>query len=914
MTRLRLNFAVAWLIGCGAGCGASAAETPVELAKKVEAIFRQHCYRCHGERGKAESELYVLDRESLVPKRVTPGSASKSLLLAKVRSGEMPSDKDPLSQADQDTIRQWIDAGAVDFAPAKATRKFISPSDTFATIAADLKRIEQDSPDDLAFTRYFTITHLYNAGLNDDQLATYRNALSKLVNSLSWGRKVRVPRAVDPQQTLFAIDLRDYKWNESVWDAIVAQNPYSVKYDSASAKYGYQVTGTELPVVRGDWFVAAASRPPLYHEILYDRTQQIPDPDKPGYDRKLEKLLQVDVEENLRTKRVARAGFNGSGVSQNNRLLERHESDLTNGAYWKSYDFAGNEGRKNLFTHPLGPTGPNAFDQDGGEIIFNLPNGLQAYLLVDAKGKRIDKGPLNVVSDPVQKDRAVVNGLSCMSCHAQGMIRKPDEIREHVVQNQGSFTASEVRTVLALYPTAKTFGDLQQEDADRFTKAVKETGTPVGTQEPIVQLALRFEAELSAKLVAAELGLTVEDFLKGLDRSPELSRTLGTLKVPGRTIKRDVFVSTFARVVRKLELGTSLTRTAGSGLQTLAVTSIAQNFDDPGATFQLIEPVVSTTHGIQANGPTANYFRLNGTTSNSSANGQPDLLLFDDTLDVSDAVIQAGFDFRETPWKIKAADGIRFTLYPATTIASPVNEFLKTGGYFVTDFGGGFPDVFNMHFDTFNNHETANNPVEPDSNHLEITYNSDNSDLGRGGLVRRKGWLSSKTVPFTISDAAWHSVKLWIVPSETGGVLTVQANAGATIHTLVDQLTLPGFKFNIGYRVALASNYGAAISLYDIDNVFVNAIPVSDHWTTYNTKSLLGGSLLGKKNYAAAEPLLLEGYEGMNQHEADIPFNGKIRLTEAIQRLVDLYDATNQKNKATEWRAKLRKPTRGSNK
>ena len=98
----------------------------------------------------------------------------------------------------------------------------------------------------------------------------------------------------------------------------------------------------------------------------------------------------------------------------------------------KSYDFGGNDGRKNLFAHPLGPKGENAFEHDGGEIIFNLPNGLQAYLLVDSHGQRIDKGPPAIVSDPVQKDRAVVNGLSCMSCHVAGIIRKQDEVREHV--------------------------------------------------------------------------------------------------------------------------------------------------------------------------------------------------------------------------------------------------------------------------------------------------------------------------------------------------------------------------------------------------------------------------------------------------------------------------------------------------
>jgi len=557
------------------------AQDKATLAKRVEAIFKQHCYRCHGEGGKAESEFYVLNRESLVsPKRVRVGKPDESPLLRKVRSGDMPQDDEPLKKEDQETIRQWIEAGAPDFAAARPERKFISPADTLTSIAADLSKIEKTSRDDLLFVRYFTITHLYNAGLDDDQLATYRNALSKLINSLSWGRRVRPPRAVDAQQTLFAIDLRDYKWNEKIWEAIADTNPYGVKYDSTAAKYSYKTTGTDLPVVRGDWFVAAASRPPLYHKVL-----QLPDTDIA-----LEKLLQVDIDENLRTKRVARAGFNGSGVSQNNRLIERHESDLTNGAYWKSYDFAGNDGVKNLFAHPLGPKGTNAFVPDGGEIIFNLPNGLQAYLLVDAKGKRIDKGPTNVVSDPVQKDRAVVNGLSCMSCHVAGMIFKQDEVREHVENNRASFAAREVETVLSLYPTAGTFDALQKEDAARFAEAVKKTGAPVAKQDPIVQLALRFEAELGVKLAAAEVGLPVEDFLNGLDRSPALSRTLGSLKVPGRTIKREVFVSTFGSIVKDLGLGTFLARAASSaGLSSVPATDPKSFTNSTGMTMLRID-------------------------------------------------------------------------------------------------------------------------------------------------------------------------------------------------------------------------------------------------------------------------------------------------------------------------------------
>jgi hypothetical protein len=43
----------------------------------------------------------------------------------------------------------------------------------------------------------------------------------------------------------------------------------------------------------------------------------------------------------------------------------------------------------------------------------------------------------------------------------------------------------------------------------------------------------------------------------------------------------------------------------------------------------------------------------------------------------------------------------------------------------------------------------------------------------------------------------------------------------------------------------------------------------------------------------------------MKQRETEIPPQGKIRIPEALQRLVDFYTATGQAEKADEWRLKL---------
>ena len=73
-------------------------------------------------------------------------------------------------------------------------------------------------------------------------------------------------------------------------------------------------------------------------------------------------------------------------------------------------------------------------------------------------------------------------------------------------------------------------------------------------------------------------------------------------------------------------------------------------------------------------------------------------------------------------------------------------------------------------------------------------------------------------------------------------------------------------------------------------------------------KSLLGASLLGRKKYADAEPLLLEGYQGLKpQPEAGEDTTPLARRyeAEALEPLVRLYEETSEPDKAAEWRKKL---------
>jgi len=71
---------------------------------------------------------------------------------------------------------------------------------------------------------------------------------------------------------------------------------------------------------------------------------------------------------------------------------------------------------------------------------------------------------------------------------------------------------------------------------------------------------------------------------------------------------------------------------------------------------------------------------------------------------------------------------------------------------------------------------------------------------------------------------------------------------------------------------------------------------------------LLGESLVGQKEYAEAEPLLLSGYDGLKARDAKIPAQSKVGLTKTGERVAQLYESTGRKQEAAAWRAKVQHP------
>jgi tetratricopeptide (TPR) repeat protein len=87
----------------------------------------------------------------------------------------------------------------------------------------------------------------------------------------------------------------------------------------------------------------------------------------------------------------------------------------------------------------------------------------------------------------------------------------------------------------------------------------------------------------------------------------------------------------------------------------------------------------------------------------------------------------------------------------------------------------------------------------------------------------------------------------------------------------------------------------------------VLAIAQTEPFRPFYWKSVLGAALLGQKKYADAEPLLLQGYDGMKQRETGVPEGERRRLlADAGERVVRFYEDTGQPEKARQWREKLK--------
>jgi hypothetical protein len=74
----------------------------------------------------------------------------------------------------------------------------------------------------------------------------------------------------------------------------------------------------------------------------------------------------------------------------------------------------------------------------------------------------------------------------------------------------------------------------------------------------------------------------------------------------------------------------------------------------------------------------------------------------------------------------------------------------------------------------------------------------------------------------------------------------------------------------------------------------------ADDWTIGDAQSELGGCIAARRDFARAEPLLLEGFRLI---EGQAVRAAKSSLPAARARLVELYEAWGRADEAQRWRA-----------
>lgn len=542
------------------------------------ALFEQRCAACHSPSTDGEEPLlhagmslaelrqdtdYVTpgrtDQSLLYKRMVLPADHRRRMPLSRGSAGEeafLP----PLDAEELRLVREWIE-GSAPGSPRPAPLQHLQQLALIEQDLASRNRAGHDTRN----LRYLSIAHLAaQPGLENRDLERARAAMRKGLNSLSRTAQLHAPLAIDDQDLLYVIQLRDWGWTPALWERIMQSYPYSLEPRSRMARGIRLATETQHPLVRADWLIFVATQPPLYHEVLGQPTSEI----------FLEQILGVDTEKNLRAGKALRAGFQQSGVSQANRLIERHQQ-ARGGFYWKSYDFARESGnpKQDLFQNPLGPksariSGRFAFDHDGGEIIYALPNGLPAYYLATAEGQRLDVAPVEIVQDRARLDGKIINGISCMRCHADGLRLPPrgmvDEVRPAFTDLR-RMSFRERGLMQRLYPESRVIAAEIAADNAELTRLFEQLGVSGFRSEPIAWLSALYAADLCAEQLAAETERPLSLLLSGLTESADskLRALEARLRNGGRVPREDV-ERLYKDIASQLGLGRTVASRIGS--------------------------------------------------------------------------------------------------------------------------------------------------------------------------------------------------------------------------------------------------------------------------------------------------------------------------------------------------------------
>ncbi len=370
----------------------------------------------------------------------------------------------------------WQAPEAIEF--PNGIKKSHSP-DTHSRLA--IAHLLTLAPEDRLHTRFFSFYHY------DSKSVPVRvQVLQWWSNQMSFDPAIA--KIVEVQKSsgrLWAIDLRDVRWNAASFSAVARREPYFkepwIATDVATTLRREIAVGQDKKtlhveaIVRADWFfrdTIEGDRSQSYYDLLYSKQRfgevmnhkggvyngsvlapgqyavGSVDPDFPKDEASFDKVFGVDKitqifresEIDLRNGAVVAGSTDdpvrGSMVARHNRLLEFKDGPF--GPAFTSYDAEATADD----TDYLEKSGDvvikgKSIKFAAKEILYGLPNGGQAALLVNKDAKRIETADNKVATDIDPKDRRVRNPGSCVICHgaSHGFIVPRDLVKE-LLENQ----------------------------------------------------------------------------------------------------------------------------------------------------------------------------------------------------------------------------------------------------------------------------------------------------------------------------------------------------------------------------------------------------------------------------------------------------------------------------------------------
>jgi hypothetical protein len=499
----------------------------------VESMLRTNCGGCHGNEAEQNSQCragmcYIEDIDELITNgKIVPGDPNASLLYQRISRDEMPpAGVTPRLNDDQvQDVAQYI-LGLKAPVVERCDDQFLSWDDVYEAVERDI--LGEDA-DDRPFLRYFSIANRYNAGVCDAQLEPERWAMSKFINSISQDASITEPEEVTGTEgTIYRIDLRDYKLDinegpfevngqnfDDGWEAIIANNNFAVEFEGDNAENVILQSGTTVPIMFSNAVIDEATIGNLYYGLLKledNRDAQL-------------LLLDVDVQADIDDQTAVFAATTQSEISEQERFMQRFEQNVGRGLYyWESFDLDPNVAGNSVFDRPLD------FNvvANGSEALFSLPNGLQAYMIFDEAGIRLEESP--ILFDNAQNDNVLRAGISCMTCHENGTVQFQDEVRQFALDNQidvaqaAEDAGGDFQDVLDLYPDNADLKEILVDDATNYRGALSDAGVPTNGNDPVSDSFINFDKDVRIADVSGFLAYPLDNLTRDIPRlNPALS-------------------------------------------------------------------------------------------------------------------------------------------------------------------------------------------------------------------------------------------------------------------------------------------------------------------------------------------------------------------------------------------------------